>query len=142
MSGHAPGARCAGKQSRSEGVKKLPRSQKQRNALVGNQVFAKTIFRSFRFFHTFSATLSARPVVELVALRPVRRPAQRRGGGIARARSDWPCAMCPLRGQIESQRDSIHQMLGGAFCKSVVAFCDRLARSASDKLLSQIILAP
>jgi hypothetical protein len=44
-----------------------------------------------------------------VALRPLRRPAQRRGGGIFRMTMTWPRAKCPLRGQTESQRNSVHQ---------------------------------
>jgi hypothetical protein len=32
---------------RFEGVKKLPRTQKRRNALVGNQVFAQAVVRDF-----------------------------------------------------------------------------------------------
>jgi hypothetical protein len=44
---------------RGEGVKKLRRSQKHQNELVGNQVFAKTVFRTFQFFHTFGATLES-----------------------------------------------------------------------------------
>jgi len=44
---------------RAEAVKKLPRTPKQRNTLVDNQAFAKTVFAKFQFFHSFAATILA-----------------------------------------------------------------------------------
>jgi hypothetical protein len=40
----------------SEGVKKLAKGPKTKNAVVDNQQLTKAIFASFQFFHTFSVT--------------------------------------------------------------------------------------
>ena len=48
--------------------------------------------------------------VAVLALRELRRPAQRRGGGIGRAPRTWPALRCLLRRQTESRRNSVHHL--------------------------------
>ncbi len=66
---------------------------------------------------TMGASCHCPWLVAMVALRPCRRPAQRRGVGIMRASTAWLCPKCPLRGQTRSQRDHVHLGDGRAECR-------------------------
>ena len=71
---------------------------------------------------------AVRRVVAVAALRPLRRPAKRRGGGVTLVTQRYnQHPSCPLCGQTESQRDSVHHP---AACRSIPSFLQSTWTSA------------
>ena len=96
--GHAPSARCAGRQSRSATLSTShavsPSFLQSKSLVQSPSMLGRKHGQGFGWWQFSRCENSA---------------AQRRGGGIIRVPKVWPCAKCPLRGQTESQRNSVHQ---------------------------------